>query len=164
MKINLEEQWLIEMALPRKDAIEICKRYTLAFIVHVAKCFLFSSSEAYDHWLTGAANFCIKCDDLSVKPDGRRLSPEVFLSDECICEEIETARDARHYLDLAITYCDEIREELATPEEGFIFLDLWEDLRYTLADYLSDSDAFDRNTYKELIDRVIKEHKSDSIR
>lgn len=154
---ELEEAWLCEMAMTRQQAMEVCKRDTFPFIVHLAKCFLFKNTEWYQHWLKECANFCIKCDDIKLKPNAKRPEMQFFMQDDFICGEWETAQDIKAVLDTAIYRCPEVEREDATNEEALLFLDLWNSLRIELADYMADEDTFDRQTYIEIIDNAIKE-------
>lgn len=152
----LEEAWLCEMAYPIKKAKQICEGAADLFMVHLCKCFLFSNTQWYDHWLKEAANYCIRCDDIRLKPDAKRPTINFFLADNMICEEIETASDAKQYLNLAIDKCPEIGREDANNDEALRFLDMWIDLRIELADMMVDEDTFNRDEYKEVIDEAIK--------
>ena len=152
----LEEAWLCEMAVTRQRGKLICQQHAFQFITHLAKCFLFYNTQWYNHWLKECANFCVECDNISLKPDAKRPEMQFFMEDDCICEEIETADDAKIYLNSAISRCPEIERENATNDEALRFLDMWEDLRIELADYMADKDTFDRSEYIEIIDKAIK--------
>jgi len=154
---ELEESWLLEMAYTKAYAEDICKKYSHPFMMHLCKCFLFYNSQWYSHWLKECGNFCIKCDNIRLKPKAKRPDMDFFMQDDFICEEIETAQDMKGILDLAISSCPEIDREEATNNEALSFLDLWNNLREELADYFTDEDTFDRSTYMEIIDNAIKE-------
>ena len=156
---ELEEAWLCEMAYDRKQATDICSGLSFPFIVHLAKCFLFDNTQWYKHWLKEAAGFCVKCDDMRLKPKAKRPTAEFFLQDDSICGEWETAQDIKSVLDIAILRCPEVDRDDATNDEGLRFLDLWEDLRYELADMMADEDTFNRYEYEEVIDQAIKRNK-----
>lgn len=157
---KLEEAWLIEMASTRQDIIDQMSARESKFKIHVAKCFLFRNTDYYKHWLKEAANYCIKCDDLRVKPRGRR--PDISLYLKYFVDEEETAQDAKGILETAIILCPEIeRSQDATNDEALTFVDFWNDLRTELADYLSDEDTFDRSVYIDIIDKAIKRYPID---
>jgi len=156
LRKELEEAWLCEMAYTRKKAEELCKGAANIFMVHLCKCFLFPKCQYYNHWLKECINCCMLCDNIRLKPNAKRPTPEFFKQDDCICEEIETADDAVGYLTLAIWKCPEFDKEEITNDEALRFIDFWEDLREELSDYFSDEDIFDRSTYYQIIDEAIK--------
>lgn len=155
---QLEEAWLCEMSMNRAQAIRQCRDFTDLFIIHLAKCFLFYKTQWYNHWLKECGNYCVKCDDIRVKPDAKRLKPEVFMRDGCICEEWETAKDIITVLDRAIIKCPEVAREDATDEEAIKFLNLWNSLRVELANCFSNEDTFDRSDYMKIIDSAINKN------
>lgn len=154
---QLDEAWLIEMALPRADVITTLESYESGFKIHVAKCFLFRNTQWYEHWIKEAANFCIKCDDLRLKPKAKRPDKDLYL--EYFVDEMENASDAKTILGVAIARCPEIeRDDQVLNSTAFIFVDFWNDLREELADYLSDEETFDRSVYIDIIDNAIKRY------
>ena len=154
---KLEEAWLIEMAIPRQSAIDIMTGLEPKLKAHIAKCFLFRNTQWYNHWLKECGNFCIKCDDIRLKPNAKRPDSSLYL--EYFVDEMETAHDADLILTNAIIRCAEIERNInPTKEECFTFVDFWNDLRVELADYLSDEDTFDRSVYIDVIDKAIKRY------
>lgn len=154
---QLEEAWLIEMASTRQEIIDNFERYQAQFKIHIGKCFLFRDTPWYNRWLKEAGNFCVKLDDLRVKPRAKR--PDISLYLKYFVDEEETANDAKMILGISIARCPEIaRDDEVSNDEALTFLDFWNDLRTELADYLSDEDTFDRSIYIDIIDKAIKRY------
>lgn len=158
---SLEEAWLLEMAYTKKKVGQICEQYADPFMVHLCKCFLFKDTEWYDHWMQEACSFCVRCDDIRLKPNSKRPNREFFMQDDYICEEIETPKDAQGYLNLAIDKCPELSREDATLEEGENFLKMWNTLRIILADQFSSENTLDRNEFRSLIEQQINRNQEE---
>lgn len=157
LRKKLDEVWLIEMSVPRQEAIKTLSRYQTMFKFHVAKCFLFRNTEWYNHWLKEAANFCVRCDDIRLKPRATRPDRSLYLFH--FIDEEETAQDADFLLGAVILECPEVERDInPTKSECFTFVDFWNDLREELADYLSDEETFDRSVYIDIIDNAIKRY------
>lgn len=154
IKKELEEAWLVEMAVPRAKAKAVCESLSFNFLVHVAKCFLFKDTEWYNHWLTEVANYCVTVGSLTLKPNANKPNKE-FYKDYFI-DEIENAADAKIYLNVAIDKCEEVKRGNATNDEAFKFIDLWQELRESLAEALSSKEEYKKDFYKNLIDNFIK--------
>ena len=157
---KLEEAWLVEMASTKAEIIKELSVRQANFKIHVAKCFLFRKTEYYEHWLKEAANYCIKCDDLRLKPKAKRPSKNLFL--QYFVDEEETAQDAIGILETAIALCPKInRDPNATRNEAFIFVDFWNDLRLELADYLANENTYEKSVYQNIINEYINKYPID---
>ena len=153
---QLEETYLIEMAISRNDAVQLCGQISFQFKVHLAKCFLFYDTMWYDHWLTECGNFCIRCDNIRLKPKAKR--PESIFFKEYFIDELETADDAKHFLNSAIMSCSGMDRDEATNIEAETFVLLYNELIDILAEHLAEEETFDRSVYKEIINDIINKH------
>jgi len=154
MKQKLNEIWLCEMAIQRKQFVEQAESLSYSLIMHIGKCYLFKNSEYYEHWLKECGNFCMKFDDIKLKPNAKRPEKELFLS--TILDEIETAQDSKFFLEGALSKCPELEGEDISNDDAFTFLDVYNNMREELADYMSNEDTFDKYTYMNVIDKYIK--------
>ena len=89
--LQLEESYLIEMALPRKDALTKVEAMSGALLEHFALIgMLGKNARDYEHWKKEIANFCTILDNILIKGN-KKFDRDTFIN---YMYHLDTDKDA----------------------------------------------------------------------